>query len=57
MNTIRTRLTRTIAHYPLHAAYLRRQERTAVRTARRDLGHARPTQSAHPIPPVLLSIR
>jgi len=57
MNTIRTRLTRTIAHYPLHAAYLRRQERTAVRTARRDLGHARPTQSAHPIPPDLLSIR
>jgi len=57
MSTIRTRLTSTIARHPLHAAYRRRLERTAVRTADRGHGRTRPAQSADPVPPVLLSTR
>lgn len=57
MSTIRTRLTSTMSRHPLHAAYQRRLERTAVRTADPGHGRTRPAQSVRPVPPVLLSTR
>jgi hypothetical protein len=54
MNAIRTHLTRTIEQRPIHAAYLRRVERTRARRANGDQAHA---HAAHHTPPVLLSIR
>jgi hypothetical protein len=52
MNALRTHLTRNLEQRAIHAAYLRRVERTKARRANSDHAHA-----AHHTPPVLLSLR